>query len=82
MTYLGIADILYRMSRKIPTKQEFIINTAKDLFVNGEYGYTSENEYAKKAIYRATVLWDELEKANYVGKEEQPNYLDYINKLN
>ena len=84
MTYLGIADILYRMSIKIPTKQEFIINTAKDLFVSGEYllGYTSVNEYAKKAIYRATVLWDELEKANYIGKEEQPNYLDYINKLN
>ena len=84
MTYLGIADILYRMSRKIPTKQEFIINTAKDLFVSGEYllGYTSVNEYAKKAIYRASVLWDELEKANYIGKEEQPNYLDYINKLN
>lgn len=84
MTYLGIADILYRMSRKIPTKQEFIINTAKDLFVSGEYllGYTSANEYAKKAIYRAKVLWDELEKANYVEKEEQPNYLDYINKLN
>ncbi len=83
MTYLGIADILYRMSIKIPTKQEFIINTAKDLFVRGEYlGYTSENEYAKKAIYRAKVLWDELEKANYVKKEEQSNYLDYINKLN
>ena len=84
MTYLSIADILYRMSIKIPTKQEFIINTAKDLFVSGEYllGYTSVNEYAKKAIYKATVLWDELEKANYVGKEEQPNYLDYINKLN
>ena len=84
MTYLGIADILYRMSRKIPTKQEFIINTAKDLFVSGEYllGYTSANEYAKKAIYRAKVLWDELEKANYVEKEEQSNYLDYINKLN
>lgn len=84
MTYLGIADILYRMSRKIPTKQEFIINTAKDLFVSGEYllGYTSVNEYAKKAIYRAKVLWDELEKANYIDKEEQPNYLDYINKLN
>ena len=83
MTYLGIADILYRMSRKIPTKQEFIINTAKDLFVSGEYllGYTSVNEYAKKAIYRAKVLWDELEKANYIEKEEQPNYLDYINKL-
>ena len=83
MTYLGIADILYRMSRKLPTKQEFIINTAKDLFVSGEYllGYTSANEYAKKAIYRAKVLWDELEKANYVEKEEQPNYLDYINKL-
>ena len=84
MTYLCIADILYRMSRKITTKQEFIINTANDLFVSGEYllGYTSVNEYAKKAIYRATVLWDELEKANYIGKEEQPNYLDYINKLN
>lgn len=84
MTYLGIADILYRMSRKIPTKQEFIINTAKELFVSGEYllGYTSVNEYAKKAIYRAKVLWDELEKANYIGKEEQPNYIDYINKLN
>ena len=84
MTYLGIADILYRMSRKIPTKQEFIINTAKDLFVSGEYllGYTSANEYAKKALYRAKVLWDELEKANYVEKEEQSNYLDYINKLN
>ena len=83
MTYLGIADILYRMSIKIPTKQEFIINTAKDLFVSGEYllGYTSVNEYAKKAIYRAKVLWDELEKANYIEKEEQPNYLDYINKL-
>ena len=89
ITYEGIADILYAMSRRIPTKQEFVIDVAQKLYVNTSFdietSYKSPSDHAKMAIRRAMILWDELENTKFVKKPaQQDNTLAYslISKYN
>lgn len=80
-TYEGIADILSEISRRIPTKQEFIIDVAKQLYINTafdiETSYKSPSDHAKTAIQRATIMWTELEKTKFVKPTEKDNTLAY-----
>lgn len=75
-SYQNIADILseLKVGKALPTMEEFIIDVSKQLFINSDFifSYTSPNEYAKKAIYRANALWDELVLGNYVKGREIP----------
>jgi hypothetical protein len=69
-SYQNIADVLadLHISQRQPTKNEFIIDVAKSLYINSDFmfGYTSANEYAIRAIRRAYVLWTELINANVI----------------
>ena len=80
-TYEGIADILSEISRRIPTKQEFVIDVAKQLYINTafdiESSYKAPADHAKTAIQRALVMWTELEKNKYVKPAEKDNTLAY-----
>ena len=68
--YLGIADILYDiyLNLKVQSKQSFIMDVTKGIFVNNNVidrlAYTSPNELAKKSVYLANALWEELENSN------------------
>ena len=80
-TYEGIADILSEISRRIPTKQEFVIEVAKQLYINTafdiESSYKAPADHAKTAIQRALIMWTELEKNKYVKPAEKDNTLAY-----
>jgi hypothetical protein len=80
-TYEGIADVLAEMSRRIPTKQEFVIDVAKQLYINTafdiESSYKAPADHAKTAIQRALVMWTELEKNKYVKPATKDNTLAY-----
>lgn len=69
-SYQNLADILsdLHVSTRIPTRKEFIVDVSKRLYINSDFifSYTSANEYAIRAIYRADVLWSELSKAGIV----------------
>lgn len=81
VTYEGLADIVYAMSRRIPTKQEFVIDVAKQLYINTafdiETSYKSPSDHAKTAIHRALIMWTELENTKFVKPSIQDNTLAY-----
>ena len=61
-----MADL--HISNRLPTRKEFIVDVSKRLYINSDFifSYTSDNEYAIRAIRRADILWKELVKANVI----------------
>lgn len=87
-TYLSIPDLLYRLGNKIPSKNEFIINLSTSIYGNiVNSSSISPSEQAKQSIYKAYVLWDELNKEHYFDKEIEikdihDKYIENIRRAN